>query len=141
MMTYRKLVMSGDENHAKRLFGGTLLKWADEAAVLYAMCQMGTQSVVTLKISEILFKNPAKSGDVLEFWTRIKKIGRTSLTVDCVAARKRIGLVQAEPEKPDLENGTYLGDPRGIILSCEFVFVAIDETGTPVPHLLSTSLK
>ena len=81
IMTYRKLVMSGDENHAKSLFGGTLLKWADEAAVLYAMCQMGSMSVVTLKISEILFKNPAKSGDILEFWNEDDK-GRNDVA-DC----------------------------------------------------------
>src|SRR6478736_4310164 len=99
MMTYRKLVMPGDANPAERLFGGTLMKWADEAAVLYAMCQMGTQAVVTLKISEILFKNPSKSGDILEFWTKVKKAGRTSLTVDCVVTRKKIGPTSTVTEK------------------------------------------
>jgi len=75
-MTYRKLVMPGDENPAKRLFGGRLMQWADEAAALFAMCQMRTSSIVTLKMSEVLFKNPAVSGDILEFWTKLKKVGR-----------------------------------------------------------------
>ena len=65
MLTHRKLVMPGDENPAKRLFGGRLMQWADEATALYAMCQMRTKSLVTLKISEVLFKNPARSGDIL----------------------------------------------------------------------------
>lgn len=136
IMTYRKLVMPEDENPAKRLFGGRLMQWADEATALFAMCQMRTKSVVTLKISEILFKNPAQSGDILEFWTRNKKIGRTSLTVDCVVTRKQIGIAMCSPEAPTITEAgvSYPGDPDGIILSCEFVFVSIDETGMPVPH-------
>ena len=137
IMTYRKIVMPEDENPAKRLFGGRLMQWADEAAVLYAMCQMRTKSVVTLKISEILFKNPAQSGDILEFWTRNKRIGRTSLTVDCVVTRKQIGKAMNSPEPPKPETGEYQGDPAGIILSCEFVFVSIDEKGKPAPHLMN----
>ncbi len=137
IMTYRKLVMPGDENPAKRLFGGRLMQWADEAAALYAMCQMRTKSVVTLKISEILFKNPAQSGDILEFWTKNKKIGKTSLTVECIVTRKKIGLPMSTPKAPETETEGYLGDPAGIILSCEFVFVALDESGKPTKHGLT----
>jgi acyl-CoA hydrolase len=130
MMTYRKLVMPEDENPARRLFGGRLMQWADEAAALYAMCQMRTKSVVTLKISEVLFKSPARTGDILEFWTRTKKVGRTSLTVECVAARKRIGEALDKPHAPK-----SIDDQDSVILSCEFVFVAIDNaTGKPVAH-------
>lgn len=139
IMTYRKLVMPEDENPAKRLFGGRLMQWADEATALYAMCQMRTKAVVTLKISEILFKNPAMTGDILEFWTRNKKVGRTSLTVECVVTRKNIGKPMDSPEPPKPEQGTYLGDPTGIILSCEFVFVSIDAEGKPTPHGMGIS--
>jgi acyl-CoA hydrolase len=125
-MTYRKLVMPEDENPAKRLFGGRLMQWSDEAAALYAMCQMRTQSLVTLKISEVLFKNPARSGDILEFWTRKKRVGRTSLTVECVVTRKKIGDKLDEPRLQATDDS--------LILSCEFVFVAIDAKGKPTPH-------
>jgi len=91
---------------------------------MFAMCQLGSKSVVTLKISEILFKNPAQSGDILEFWTRNKKVGRTSLTVECVVTRKRIGPARIAPEL----------DPTATILSCEFVFVLIGSDGKPVAH-------
>jgi acyl-CoA hydrolase len=138
IMTYRKLVMPGDENPAKRLFGGRLMQWADEAAALYAMCQMRTKSIVTLKISEVLFKNPAMTGDILEFWTQTKQVGHTSLTVDCIVTRKHIGLPLAAPEAPETENGSYLGDPADIILSCSFIFVSIDPAGRPIPHALSS---
>jgi acyl-CoA hydrolase len=132
IMTFRKLVMPEDENHAHTLFGGRLMAWADEASVLYAMCQMKSTSVVTLKVSEILFKNAAHSGDILEFWTRSKAIGRTSLTVECTVLRKDItkGMVTPEPPGP----GGALKDPARVILSCEFVFVLVDQNGKPTPH-------
>jgi acyl-CoA hydrolase len=130
-LIYRKLVMPEDENPAHRLFGGRLMQWADEAAALYAMCQMRTTSVVTLRISESLFKNPAKSGDILEFWTRNKKIGTTSLTVECNVMRKNIGTAMAEPEVPSAKN---LAHSSHLILSCEFVFVRLGKNGKPVPH-------
>lgn len=137
ILTYRKLVMPEDQNHANTLFGGRLMQWLDEAAVLYAMCQMGTKSVVTLKVSEILFQNPALNGDILEFWTRKKKAGRTSLTVECVVTRKKLDKPLDVPMAPDLEKNEYMGDPTGIIVSCEIVFVAVDENRKPTPHKLS----
>lgn len=134
LMTFRKLVMPADENHAHSLFGGSLLKWADEATALYSMCQMGTQSVVTLKVSEILFRHPARSGDILEFWTRTKKVGTTSLTVECSVIRKSIDIPGVRSMAPD----TIQPDDKNLILNCEFVFVSVDKkSGKPIPHLLS----
>ena len=137
ILTYRKLVMPEDINHARTLFGGRLMQWADEAAVLYAMCQLGTKSIVTLKVSEVLFKNPAENGDILEFWTRKKKIGNTSLSVDCIVTRKVIDSPRERPIPPNIEKGEYMGDPKGIILSCEFVFVSVDHNKKPVRHKLA----
>jgi acyl-CoA hydrolase len=133
LMTYRKLVMPGDENHARSLFGGSLLKWSDEATAVFAMCQMGTQSVVTLKISEIIFRHPARSGDILEFWARTKRVGTTSLTVECAVIRKSIDVPGVRSPKPDVIHP----EDKNLILNCEFVFVAVDQNGKPTPHALS----
>lgn len=131
VMTFRKIVMPDDLNHANTLFGGRLLQWTDEAAVLYAMCQLGTHSVVTLKISEVLFKRPARNGDILEFWTYKKKIGRTSLEVCCDVVIKDFNrpteLPTYDPEK----------DESRQILSCSLTFVSVDSNGKPTPHKLA----
>jgi len=119
-MTYRKLVAPEDMNPADRLFGGRIMQWADEAVALYAMCQMKTKSIVTLKVSEILFKNPAYRGDILEFYTKNKKVGKSSLQVECVVKRKAI------PQKEV--------DALDTILQCDFTFVSIDENGHSTPH-------
>lgn len=119
-MTYRKFVAPEDLNAADRLFGGRIMQWADEAVALYAMCQMKTKSIVTLKVSEILFKNPGFKGDIMEFYVRNKKVGKTSLQIECVVKRKTI-------PQPPIELHT-------VILSCDFTFVSINEHGAPQPH-------
>lgn len=131
VMTYRKIVMPDDLNHANTLFGGRLLQWTDEAAVLYAMCQLGTNSVVTLKMSEVLFKRPARSGDILEFWTYKGKIGKTSLEVCCDVVTKNFN---KQTETPTYD--PHLDSERKI-LSCSFVFVSVNEEGRPMEHKLS----
>jgi len=137
ILTYRKLIMPDDLNHAKSLFGGRLLQWTDEAAVLYAMCQTGSKSLVTLKMSEVLFKNPAHNGDVIEFWTRKSKIGNSSLGVDCVVVRKDFNSPQENPMPPSFEADGTTNIPENIILSCEFSFVHIGPSGKPEPHKLA----
>lgn len=137
ILTYRKLVMPDDLNPARTLFGGRLLAWADEAAALYAMCQLGSKSVVTLKITEVLFKNPARNGDILEFWTRKGDIGTTSLEVECVVVRKIVQAPQNLPLPPQKESEGKFKSPQDIILSCELIFVQVDEKGRPTPHKLS----
>lgn len=123
-MTYRRLVAPEDMNPANRLFGGRIMQWADEAVALYAMCQMKTKSIVTLKVSEILFKNPAWSGDVLEFFVKNKKVGKTSLQIECIVKRKTI-------PRPPIEL-------HSVILQCDFTFVAIDKDGRTRPHGMKT---
>lgn len=117
-VSFRKLVKHADLNPAGFLFGGALLQWLDEAAALYVMCQLETKNVVTVKISESVFKKPVKLGDYLEFITDVRAFGRTSVTVDC------------RVETKDLKQG----DERQVVFSCEAVFVSVDENGKPKPH-------
>jgi len=115
--SYRKLVKPEDLNAADSLFGGTLMAWMDEACALYAMCQMQTRRVVTLKISEVLFKTPAQQGDILEFVCQPVRFGRTSFTIACSVTTKVV----------------VPGETSRHIATCETVFVAVDEKGRPTP--------
>ena len=51
----RKWVKPEDLNPNGTLFGGSLLRWLDEEAAIYAIVQLGNQRVVTKYISEINF--------------------------------------------------------------------------------------
>ncbi len=41
----RKLIKPEDLNAGHTLFGGQLLKWIDEEAAIYAMCQLNNRRV------------------------------------------------------------------------------------------------
>lgn len=116
-LTYRALVRPEDLNPAHRLFGGRIMEWADSAAALYVMCQLGTRNIVTLKVSEILFKKPVGNGDFLEFFAENYKVGKTSFTVKLTVMKKDVTNKTTEP-----------------VLECVFVFVAVNDDGQPIPH-------
>ena len=44
----RKLIKPEDLNAGGSLFGGQLLRWIDEEAAIYAMCQLDNNKVITL---------------------------------------------------------------------------------------------
>ncbi|MBP3943078.1 acyl-CoA thioesterase [Sphingobacteriaceae bacterium WQ 2009] len=110
----RKWVKPEDLNPNGSLFGGTLLRWIDEEAVIYAIVQLGNPKVVTKYISEINFVNSAKQGDILEMGIEAIAFGRTSLTMRCEVRNKIT---------------------RKTILSIDqLVFVNLNEEGIPAPH-------
>lgn len=51
----RKWVRPEDLNANGTLFGGSLLKWIDEEAAIYAIVQLGNERCVTKFYSEINF--------------------------------------------------------------------------------------
>ena len=110
----RKLIKPGDLNARNTLFGGSLLKWIDEEAGIYAMTKLESKSVVTKYMSEINFVHSAKQGDVIEIGLKFKKIGRTSITFSC--------------QVRNVFN-------KQVIINIEnIVFVLVNESGQPIPH-------
>lgn len=110
----RKWVKPEDLNPNGALFGGSLLRWIDEEAAIYAIIQLGNHKVVTKLISEINFEASAQAGDLIEMGLTATHFGRTSITMRAVV-RNMI--------------------TRKTILSIErIVFVNIGEDGTPKPH-------
>ena len=110
----RKLVKPEDLNPGGSLFGGQLLRWIDEEAAIYAMCQLDNSRVTTKFMSEIDFTSPAKPGDVIEIGLEMIEIGITSITFRCEARIK-----QTE---------------KTIITIDKIVFVNLNEELRPTPH-------
>ncbi len=79
----RKWVKPEDLNPNQTLFGGRLLQWIDEEAVIYAIVQLGNSKVVTKYISEINFINAPKIGDIIEIGIMAIEFGASTLTVRC----------------------------------------------------------
>ena len=110
----RKLVKPGDLNPRRTLFGGQVLKWIDEEAAIFAICQLGSPNIVTKAMSEINFVSTAVLGDIIEFGMDLVKVGTSSITIAC-----------------DVRNKIT---KQSIVKIDEIVFVLLDENGKTTPH-------
>ncbi|PCJ17102.1 MAG: acyl-CoA thioesterase [Candidatus Cloacimonadota bacterium] len=115
-LALQKLIFGAHLNAANCLFGGHLLSWIDEASAMYAMDIMQTRRILTKKISEVIFINPALLGDMIQFWCKVSKEGNSSLTMELSVITKNVDTRQQRE-----------------ICSCEIVYVAVDELGKPYP--------
>ncbi len=110
----RRWVKPEDLNAHGTLFGGSLLRWIDEEAAIYAIVQIGNPRAVTKLISEVEFVSSANQGDLIELGIVATKFGRTSITM-----------------RAEVRNMIT----RHRILAIErIVFVGLDEQGAPLPH-------
>ena len=103
-----------DLNANGTLFGGSLLKWIDEEATIYAIVQMGNRRVVTKLMSEINFVASAQEGDIIEMGLTATDFGRSSLTM------------RAEVRNMITRNSILTVD--------RIVFVNLGDDGRPAPH-------
>lgn len=110
----RKLVKPSDLNSRRSLFGGQVLKWIDEEAAIFAICQLGSPNIVTKAMSEINFVSTAVLGDIIEFGMDMVKVGTSSITIAC-----------------DVRNKIT---KQSIVRIDKIVFVLLDENGKPKPH-------
>ena len=109
----RVRAMPADTNPAGDIFGGWIMSLMDLAAGVTA----GTRArgrVATAAVSNLSFLRPVKVGDVVCVYTGIKRIGRSSITLDVEAWILRRGQ----------------GD-RVRVTAAEFVLVAVDDAGKP----------
>lgn len=110
----RKWVKPEDLNPNQTLFGGRLLQWIDEEAVIYAIIQLETPRVVTKYISEINFISAPRIGDIIEIGIVATEFGAGTLNVQCEVRN-------AATHQP--------------ILSIDkMVFASVNENGKPVRH-------
>lgn len=112
--TTRKWVRPEDLNANGTLFGGSLLKWIDEEATIYAILQLGNRRVVTKIISEINFVASAIEGDLIEMGLVATKFGTTSITM-----------------RAEVRN---MITRKSILTVDHIVFVGLGADGKPVPH-------
>jgi acyl-CoA hydrolase len=102
-----------DLNPNGTLFGGSLLRWIDEEAAIYAIVQLGNQRVVTKYMSEINFVSASRQGDIIELGITATEFGRTSITLKCEVRNKITR--------------------KSILTVDKMVFVNLGEDGLPAP--------
>jgi acyl-CoA thioesterase YciA len=114
--TLRVVLLPRDTNEAGTIFGGVILSHLDLAGAAEARKHTTTR-IVTVAMKEVEFLAPVWVGDIVSFYTRTTRIGRTSIAVhvDVEAQRRR--------------------NPAEIVkvTEAEIVYVAIDDQFRPVP--------
>ena len=118
-LVLRVMPLPADVNANGDIFGGWIMAQVDLAgAVLPSRVAKGR--IATVAVNQFIFKQPVSMGDLLSFYARITRIGRTSISVH----------VQVYAER----------DPANLhvvkVTEADLTYVAIDAQGQPrpVPH-------
>jgi acyl-CoA thioesterase YciA len=118
----RTLAMPADSNPKGDIFGGWIMSLMDSAGKMSATPHAGGR-VVTVAVSNITFLQPVHVGDTVCCYTDVKRLGRTSITLDVEVWVLRQGQ-----------------GARIKVTDAEFTFVAVHEDGSP-RELMSPSSK
>ena len=112
--TIRVAAMPSDANYTGDIFGGWLMGQVDVAGSIPAL-HRAKGRVATVAVNSFVFKQPIFVGDVVSFYTRIVKVGRTSITVEVEVYAQR------DPAKPVCVKVT----------EATLTYVAVDEDRRP----------
>jgi acyl-CoA hydrolase len=110
----RERVQPNDTNNYETAHGGNVVKWMDETGAMSAMRHAG-ESCVTAHINDLTFSRPVPQGDICVIESYAYETGTTSIRV-------RLRAYRENPRTGDREQTT----------DSYFVFVAVDETKSPV---------
>jgi acyl-CoA thioesterase YciA len=115
-LVLRVMPLPADVNANGDIFGGWIMAQVDLAgAVLPSRIAKGR--IATVAVNQFIFKQPVSMGDLLSFYARITRIGRTSISVH----------VQVFAER----NPANLHVVK--VTEADLTYVAIDSQGQPRP--------
>ena len=115
-LVMRVMPMPADANGNGDIFGGWIMAQVDLAgAVLPARIAKGR--IATVAVNQFVFKQPVSMGDLLSFYAKVERVGRTSITVNIE--------VYAERNPADLHVVK--------VTEANVTYVAIDRQGRPRP--------
>jgi acyl-CoA thioesterase YciA len=115
-LVMRVMPLPADVNGNGDVFGGWIMAQVDMAgAVLPSRIAKGR--IATVAVNQFIFKQPVSMGDLLSFYARITRIGRTSISVH----------VQVFAER----NPANLHVVK--VTEADLTYVAIDSQGQPRP--------
>ena len=115
-LVMRVMPMPADANGNGDIFGGWIMAQVDVAgAVLPARIAKGR--IATVAVNQFVFKQPVSISDLLSFYAKVERVGRTSVTVNVE--------VYAERNPADLHVVK--------VTEANLTYVAIDLQGRPRP--------
>lgn len=110
-LTIRTIAMPADTNPAGDIFGGWVMSQMDLAGAIAAVERVRGR-VVTVAVEAMTFIAPVKVGDILCVYTKVDRVGTTSITIALEAWVRRNKL-----------------DDRQKVTEARFVYVSLNEDG------------
>ena len=115
-LVMRVMPMPKDANGNGDIFGGWIMSQVDLAACVLPL-RVSRGRVTTVAVDEFVFRNAVSVGDLLSFYARVERIGRTSISVHVEVWAER------RPADPLLVKVT----------EAKVTYVVIDINGKPRP--------
>lgn len=113
-LVLKVIPMPADTNGNGDIFGGWVMAQVDLAgSVIPARIIRGRMA--TVAVNEFIFKQPVRVGDICSFFSSVKRVGRTSITVDVEVFAESFGA-----------QGKYVK-----VTQASLTYVAIDMNGRP----------
>ena len=113
-LVLKVIPMPADCNANGDIFGGWVMAQVDLAGSVIPARYAGGR-MATVAVNEFIFKQPVRVGDILSFYSKLTRIGRTSMTVKVEVYAERFGA-----------QGQFVK-----VTEASVTYVAIDERGKP----------
>ena len=113
-LVLRVMPMPADVNGNGDIFGGWVMAQVDIAGAVLPF-RIAKGRIATVAVNQFVFKQPVTLGDLLSFYARVTRVGRTSISVHVD--------VYAERNPSDLEVVK--------VTDADLTYVAIDHDGRP----------
>ena len=113
-LVMRVIPMPADSNAHGDIFGGWIMAQVDLAGSVLPM-RVSKGRVATVAVNQFVFKQPVSMGELLSFYAKVDRIGKTSITVHVEVYAER------NPAAPEIVKVT----------EASLTYVAIDENRQP----------
>jgi acyl-CoA thioesterase YciA len=112
----RVVPMPADANFHGDIFGGWIMSQVDIAGSIPAL-RLARGRIVTVAVNSFVFKQAVLIGDLVSFYAKVVRVGRTSITVDVEVFAQR-GI----PEEVTVK-----------VTEATLTYVAVDQNRKPRP--------
>ena len=112
----RVVPMPADANPTGDIFGGWIMSQVDIAGSIPAL-RVARGRIATVAVNSFVFKQPVLIGDLVSFYAKVVRVGRTSITVDVEVFAQR-----GVPEEVTVK-----------VTEATLTYVAVDNNRKPRP--------
>lgn len=95
-LALKTVMMPRDTNPYGTIFGGVILSQIDQAGAVGAVhairqLDFAAQPLVTVAMDKVEFHHPVFVGDTVSYWTDVRRLGETSITMHVSVEAEREG--------------------------------------------------